>query len=370
MSNWNSARGALTLLCLAAACAHAPTSKPEKPAIIKSEGPFATILQIDGRLALRRFLLPLLSNRLIKAKLTPGEHTLTVLYGPGLPYFTFPMYRFKLSAESGHTYLVKYGAEREPERGLLEFPKRAPEFSRLWIADAESGKEVGKVLETMNEPVRDATILGLSDFFTWSPPQGEKPMVLSRHIDGLTVNWEGAPNLDWKGSTFVDSYSAMIRVYELPELKTAEEFTNHVRQARQEAHAKRDWIRLKDLDESVETIASGADFCVKTRHLSTVRAQTRLRSQSSGGGSGLAGAAGSIPNEAILPLAAIVAVATLATSPWLKSDTILESYGYNCRIPAKKGFGIVFEYSHRFIKDRKDPAMAEQAETYFSQLKF
>ena len=295
------------------------------------DGRFGGISRIDGKTDISLDLLP---NRLNKAKLTPGEHTLDVRYG-------WSRYTFKLVAEPGHGYLVKYDTERTGLGDALLLT--TPGLIRLWIADAESGNEVGTVLETQNEPLPINTTPGLPDFFKWSPPQMEKRMFISRHIDGLTIHW--------KGARYVDSYSVMIRVYELPDLKTAEEFADHVRKKRQLSYATPDEIRFKDLEESVEMFAGGADFCVKSRHVSMVRVPDKdIVSPLTG------------QTDAVLAL-------TLA-APMLKARALLESSGYNCRIPTKKGYGIDFEYSHQSGSHDKDAEMAEQADMYFGQLKF
>jgi hypothetical protein len=303
-------------------CGHAPSrSEPiagKNIAVIGVEGRSVVVIsQIDGKTEKTLLLQP---KWLTRAELTPGEHVLTALYLPVFPAnsTTFSRYTFKFSAESGRYYIIRDDAERLGfwRRFLNDLLSRPHDLARLWIVDAESNKEIGELLESENEPVRNDTSLSLSPYFIWTHSGNEKRMALSRHKDGLTVKWVG--------QNAGESYSVAIRVYALPELNTADEFVDYLKQARRQRYSRPYSNQIKDLNEKMEKFVGRTDFCVRYRH------------------------------------------ALLEENP---HRTLLESYGYSCRIPTKNRFGVDFEYSHQSDYQEKDPGMAEQADKYFGELK-
>lgn len=349
-----------TLVCLAAfvffsGCAHTPVDRTALSktniAVVKSESWHNVILDVDGNRDLDRnrendswFALPRLRDQ---AKLKPGEHTLTVIGVSAGSWYTL-----KFTAEPGHLYLVRDDLKVGGFWRFLASPLLTPPLARIWIVDAQSNNPMGEVIESWGEPVKGDTVFSLLGFFSWVPSRTEQRMVLFRRRDGLTVTWR-RPNTRG-GFALIprspDVYFISILVYGLPELKTEDMFADYVRKARQQFYSGPIQFRTMRHEEAVELLKGRADFCIKYHHqlLSKI-----LRPM-------IPSPANPIDPELLLPR---------VDSP-LAPNALFETFGFNCRVPTNQRFGIDFEYSHESIGQDKDPAMAEQADKYFSQLKF
>ena len=320
---------------------------------VASENARDVIWAIDGKKEERRWFTP--PGWRVYAELTPGEHTLTVwcLYSG--------TYTIKFTAELGHRYLIKDDLKGNDNSGNEFWGLLPPSFRpvaarhehlarRAWIVDVQSNKQTGEVLTSEREPVRDDTSFSLPNFFSWSPPQNKKEMVLSRNVGGFTVHWSRpSSRTDFTlGGGEPEDYFVSIRVYDLPELKSADEFTEYVRTARQKFYSGDIRTHFRDSKDAVMTLTSHADFCVRYHH----ELLTKIVYPPS--------PANPIDPELLLSRPDIP----------LEPNTLLESSGYNCRIATNQKFGIDFEYAHQSRNQDEDLTMAEQAEQYFGQLKF
>jgi len=313
------------LMLLAAGCAQTPIN-PESLtgkdfAIVQSEHTAAFIASVDGGGA--GF------GRRSKAVLKPGKHVLTVVYYPGT--LQVSTYVFQLSAEAGHVYRIKHKVFAYNSNPAIPPP------ARVWIVDAESGKEVGRILESRNEPVTEDTPPFAQSMFTWSAPPREKWVVLSRSDAVLAAARDGE-NPD-------ESHVVAITVYRLPPIETLDEFVAYVKKGRSRPEPNAE--RFENLVETVLPFTKRSDFCVRYRHVARDKQPTTRHSGD--------------------PLVAFRKLIGTQTSAIM----LMENDGYSCRIPGDKSLGINFEYSRRYHEGSKqDGIMAERADALFEQLKF
>ncbi len=240
-----------------------------------------------------------------EASLRPGKHRLNILYDDG---HIKSQYLYALNTQAGSTYTINY-----------QIVNRS---AFLWFEDSATGKTVGKVVASMNEPLTDKNrVLDHSVYFTLNAPREDGWLVTYRNGNQTALAKEG--------DSIDETYAMGVVLFELPNLNTKQEFFNHMEESLKKGeNSKRFNLITKDL----KYFDGKADFCVRQHRV----AEDKEAVKRSGN----------------------------------KGAMILEMADFFCRLPRNKNIGIAFDYSHRYYAGHQDKNLAKSARASFSLLKF
>jgi hypothetical protein len=279
---------------------------PEEISTIKSEDKRVSIVGIDGQPTVGRMKFLFYHGKWAgKASLRPGEHTFFILYDDG---HIKSRYSYGLDTRPGGVYTIR---QQVTNRSAF-----------LWLEDAATGKSVGKVITSMNEPITDRNaVLDHSVYFTMRPPTEEGWVIACRNNRQTALIKEG--------SSMDETYAMNVILVELPNLNSREEFMSFVKEGRRRGT---DSKRFNIITDDLAYFDGRKDYCLN--YHSVVEDKEAVKRSGN------------------------------------KGTMILEMVGYVCRHPGNKNIGINFDYSQRYYAGHRDNNLADKAREDFKLVEF
>lgn len=263
---------------------------PNEISTIKTENKSVSIVGIDGD-----------KTSGSEALVGPGEHEFDIAHGNS-------RYIYKLKTEPGSTYIIKHQ--------LINY------CSLLWFEEVITGKEIGKVLASICEPIRDFDDpLDNSVYFKMKPPQ-ELGWVIASRSPTQTVFAKEGNNLD-------ESYAIKVDVFELPNVNSFDEFKSYIMDGQEK---DTDLNRFKIVKNEMSKFEEREDYCISYHFVAEDKKAVK-RSKN-------------------------------------KDMMLLEMIGYTCRHPENKNTGVNFDYSNRYYSGNRDEALNNKAHESFELLQF
>ena len=247
--------------------------------------------------------------------LQPGKHEIILVYGKRKTVSSKAIY--EIDAKQGHTYIVKSKTNYSQVES-----KKNHESTSLWIEEEVSGKKIGKVLASFNEPIVDTSKrLSSSHVFSFLPPQENGWIIRSQKYDKLHLFKQGSKDdetfviLAWSG--------------QLPNFEREEDFINAVK-AKFDRIPKQKRIKIIKSDFLP---GDNSDFCFLIYEIMEDHSAYKYTTDR-------------------------------------KDYMMLETFRRLCRHPTNKNIAISIEYSHRYYPGDNDPDFMSKAEMIFNNLEY
>lgn len=279
---------------------------PEEISTIKTVNKNISIVRIDGQKSVGFISFMLNDGQWAgEASLKAGEHNLDLMFDDGK---IKSHYLYNVNLRAGNSYIIKH--------------QTVNQSAFLWIEELDTGKSVGKVLASFNEPITDKnSMLDHSVYFIMEPPQEKGWLIAYRNSEQTAFAKEGS-NLD-------ETYGISIIMFELPNFKSKDEFVSFVKQGREKNY---DTKRFNITKDEISYFDGRKDHCVSYHTIAVDReAVKRTRN---------------------------------------KENMILEMFGYICRHPQNKNIAIDFDYSQRYYSGHRDESIEAKAHDTFELLRY
>jgi hypothetical protein len=279
---------------------------PDEISVVKTENKNIAIVFIDGEKTVGFMEYMLHEGQWAgEVSLESGKHRFQIVYDDG---HRKSLYVYDVVTQVGGEYMIKH-----------EIVNRSV---FLWFEDLTTGKPVGKVFVSENEPLTDMnTTLDHSAYFTMRRPPDDGWTIMYRNSANTAFGKEGA-NVD-------ETYGMIITLFTIPNFNSSDEFITFVREGREKDTDQR---RFNITRDQLEYYEERQDYCV-TYHFVAEDREAVKRSR----------------NEDIM---------------------MLETVGYACRHPQNKNIGVNFDYSHRYYSGHRDEKLPTNARDAFELLTF
>lgn len=285
---------------------------PDEISVVKTENKNIAIVFIDGEKTVGFMEYMLHEGQWAgEVSLEAGKHEFQIVYDDG---HRQSLYVYDVVTQGGGEYMIKH-----------EIVNRSVS---LWFEDLTTGKPVGKVTVSRNEPLTDInTTLDHSVYFTMRRPPDDGWIIMYRNSGQTVFGKEGA-NTD-------ETYAMDVTLVAIPNFNSREQFIAFVREEL-DKDKDTDPRRFNIIIEELEYFNERQDYCV-TLHLI---AEDRDAVKSS-------------RNEGIGHV-----------------FMMLEMVKYICRHPQNKNIGVNFDYSHRYYPGYQDENLPAKARDAFELLTF
>ena len=291
---------------------------PGQESIVRAQDSTLIIISVDGR---KPSIQPSFhfhpQDAGLEVTMAAGNHNIVAGYDNfrkvGLLGRVFSLYSFDIFTEPLHSYIIRYGISQKA--------------AQLWIEDSNTLQHIGKIKASENEPILGFEVKwDQCPLFTMTPPREQGWIVEKRNKSGL---W-----LRKVGESSNEQYNISVDLFDLPKLTSGNEFLARVRQGQLETRTKTGTFKYQNvMTDTMELMSGRKDYCVSYHIVSENVRSFKI--------------------------------------PMVKSDPeMFEAFGYACRHPENKNFGINFGYLHKYERGKEDPQLQKKATEAFQSVEF